>query len=112
LDPVEIAQLLTAYRIPITAVTIAKNADDAVAAAEPLLSAGHSVAVKILSPDIIHKSDIGGVRLGLASATAVAEAVSDILARARTARPDARIIGVTVHPMIVRPGARELIAGV
>ena len=40
------------------------------------------------------------------------EAVADILARARAARPDARITGVTIHPMIVRPKARELIAGI
>jgi len=59
----------------------------------------------------VHKSEVGGVRLNLATAAAVAEATADILDRARSARPDARITGVTIHPMILRPKARELIAG-
>ena len=112
LDPLEIAQLLTAYAIPVAPVTLARDASEAVAAAGPWLAKGQSVVVKILSPDIVHKSDIGGVRLGLGSAQAVADAATDILARARAAKPDARITGVTVHPMISRPRARELIAGI
>ena len=60
----------------------------------------------------MHKSDVGGVRLNLTSEAAVREAAADILARARAARPDARITGVTIHPMILRPKARELIAGI
>ena len=77
----------------------------------PLLAGGQTVVVKILSPDIVHKSEVGGVRLNLTSARAVSDAASDILARARAAKPDARITGVTIHPMILRPKARELIAG-
>jgi acetyltransferase len=111
LDPVEISELLSAYAIPIAPVTLARDPDAAVAAAAPLLASGHTVVVKILSPDIVHKSEVAGVRLNLTSAAAVAEATSDILARARAARPDARITGVTIHPMILRPKARELIAG-
>ena len=111
LDPIEIADLLAAYAIPAASVTLARDLDEAATAAVPLLRQG-PVAVKILSPDIVHKSDIGGVRLNLADAAAVREAAANILARARAARPDARITGVTVHPMIVRPRARELIAGI
>jgi acetyltransferase len=70
------------------------------------------VVVKILSPDIVHKSDVGGVRLDLASEAAVRAAAADIIAAARAVRPDARITGVTVQPMIVRPKAHELIAGI
>jgi acetyltransferase len=70
------------------------------------------VVAKILSPDIVHKSEVGGVRLNLTSEGAVREAVAGILERARAARPDARITGVTLHPMVVRPKARELIAGI
>src|SRR5205807_682855 len=66
----------------------------------------------ILSPDIVHKSEVGGVRLNLTSERAVRDAVADILARARAVKPDARITGVTIHPMVVRPKARELIAGI
>jgi acetyltransferase len=110
LDPLEIAALMAAYAIPITFVTLVRDADEAVAAAKPLLKSG-AVAAKILSPDIVHKSDIGGVRLNLRNEQAVRDAVADILDRAKKARPQARITGVTIHPMIVRPKARELIAG-
>jgi len=110
LDPIEIADLMDAYAISIAAVKLARDPDEAVAAARPFLESG-AVAAKILSPDIVHKSDIGGVRLNLRDETSVRQAAADILARARTAKPDARITGVTIHPMIVRPRARELIAG-
>ena len=110
LDPVEISRLMAAYSIPIASAALARTPDEAAAAAKSLLGHG-AVAAKILSPDIIHKSDIGGVRLNLADEAAVHDAFADILARAREARPDARITGVTIHPMIVRRKARELIAG-
>src|SRR4029079_12474603 len=90
---------------------LARDADEAVAVATPLLAKGTPVVVKILSQDIVHKSEVGGVRLNLVSADAIREATRDILARARAAKPDARIDGVTIHPMILRPKARELIAG-
>ena len=112
LDPIEIMKLLGAYAIPAAPVTLAANADDAVAAAAPLLSDGGAVVLKILSPDIVHKSEVGGVRLNLTNKRAVRDAAVDILAQARAMRPDARITGVTVHPMVVRPKARELIAGI
>ena len=110
LDPMEVAELMAAYSIPIASVALARDADEAVTTARPLLRDG-AVAVKILSPDIVHKSDVGGVALNLADEAAVRKAADEILARARTAKPEARITGVTIHPMIVRPKARELIAG-
>lgn len=112
LDPLEIAGVLAAYAIPAASVALARDAEEAVAAAAPMLEAGQPVVLKILSPDITHKSDVGGVQLNLGSAAAVRDAAAGILARARAARPDARITGVTVHPMIARPKARELIAGI
>src|SRR5690606_9225653 len=78
----------------------------------PLLADGKLVALKILSPDIVHKSDVDGVRLNLSSEAAVREAAASILARARELRPQARIEGVTVHPMVARSKARELICGI
>ncbi len=111
LDPIAMTRMLSAYSIRITPAALARNAEEAVAAARPHLAAGNSVVLKILSPDIVHKSEVGGVRLNLTSETAVREAASDILERARAAKPDARITGVTVFPMIVRPKARELIIG-
>jgi acetyltransferase len=112
LDPIEATQLLAAYGIPANPALLAKTADEAAAMAAPHLANGGKVVVKILSPDIVHKSDVGGVRLNLTSGQAVRDAAADVLARARTARPDARIAGVTVHPMVLRPKARELIAGI
>ncbi|MBI5111122.1 MAG: bifunctional acetate--CoA ligase family protein/GNAT family N-acetyltransferase [Rhodovulum sp.] len=111
LDPLEIERLLTAYGIPIAPATLARNGFEAVMAARPYLAKGQAVVLKILSPDIVHKSEIDGVRLNVLSEEAVRRETEDILARARAAQPDARLIGVTVHPMYVRPKARELIVG-
>jgi acetyltransferase len=112
LDPIEITRLLGAYSIPLAPALLARTPDEAAAVAAPLLAGGATVVAKILSPDIVHKSEVGGVRLNLTSEVAVRYAVADILARARAAKPEARITGVTIHPMILRPKARELIAGI
>jgi len=112
LDPIEVTALCAAYAIPIVPARLARDADEAVAVAKPLLAGGATVVAKILSPDIVHKSEVGGVRLNLTSEAAVREAVADILARAKAARPDAGITGVTIHRMVLRPKARELIAGI
>lgn len=112
LDPIEVTALCAAYAIPIAPALLARDPEEAAAVAAPLLAEGSTVVAKILSPDIVHKSEVGGVRLNLISEGAVREAVADILARAKAARPDARITGVTIHPMVLRPKARELIAGI
>jgi len=112
LDPLETAKVFDAYAIPITPIALARDPQEAAKAAAPFLQAGGSVAVKIFSRDIVHKSDVGGVRLNLSSERAAREAAADIIARARAAKPDARIDGVTVQPMILRPKARELIVGI
>ena len=111
LDPLEANALLRAYDIPVTPITLARDPEDAAAAARPVLAQGGAVAVKILSPDIVHKSDVGGVKLDLTSEGAVRGAVAEILERARRLRPNARMVGVTVQAMVRRPNARELIAG-
>ena len=112
LDPIAISKVLAAYGIATTPVSLARDPDEAVAAARPHLAKGDAVVLKIQSPDIVHKSEVGGVRLNLTTEAAVRQAAADILIRARAARPDARIVGVTVFPMVVRPKARELIVGV
>jgi acetyltransferase len=89
LDPIESTQLLAAYSIPIAPALLARNGEEAAAAARPFLAEGSGVVVKILSPDIVHKSEVGGVRLNLTSERAVRDAVADILARARAVKPDA-----------------------
>jgi acetyltransferase len=112
LDPFEISKILSAYGIAVAPARLARDPDEAVAAAKPHLARGDAVVLKVLSPDIVHKSDVGGVRLGLVSEQAVRQAAAEILNRARTAKPGARVTGVTVFPMIVRPMARELIVGI
>jgi acetyltransferase len=111
LDPIELTAVLAAYGIPIAPAALARDGDEAVAASKPHLADGTAVVVKILSPDIVHKSEVGGVRLNLTTEQAVRRATEDILARARAAKPEARIAGVAVFPMIMRPKARELIVG-
>ncbi len=111
LDPVEIKRLLEAYEIPMVPTFAATDAEQAVAHASELFAQGATVVLKIMSRDIIHKSDVGGVVLNLTSADAVRTATADILARAKALRPDARISGVIVQAMVVRAKARELILG-
>jgi acetyltransferase len=90
----------------------AADAEQAVTLAQPLLAQGHAVVLKVLSRDIPHKSDVGGVVLNLTTSEAVRSATGDILARASARRPQARLSGVIVQPMVVRPRARELILGI
>src|SRR5436190_7685465 len=111
LDPVEVKRLLGAYEIAMVPTFAAKDAEEAVAHASALLAQGSTVVLKIMSRDIVHKSDVGGVVLNLTSADAVRKATAEILARARSLRPEARISGVMVQAMVVRAKARELILG-
>ena len=111
LDPVEIKRLLEAYEIAMVPTYAAADAEQAAAHASALIAQGATVVLKIMSRDIVHKSDVGGVVLNLTSANAVHAATADILTRAKALRPDARISGVIVQAMMVRPKARELILG-
>ncbi|MGY3486519.1 acetyltransferase [Bradyrhizobium sp. USDA 4011] len=112
LDPAEIVALFEAYDIPIVPTVAACGADDAADKAAPFLAQGLAVAVKVFSRDISHKSDVGGVILGLRTRERVAEAARAVLSRARNARPDAVLQGVTIQPMIERRAARELLLGI
>ena len=112
LDPQEAADLLSAYGIPTPPVRRAATGAEAADVAAAFISAGQTCVVKIESPDITHKSEVNGVRLNLATCDAVRDAANDVISNAARLRPDARISGVTVQPMIVRPGARELLLGV
>ena len=111
LDPVEITGLLEAYDIPCAPARLARTPQEAADLSKPLLAEHGACVVKIFSPDITHKSDVGGVVLNLKSPDAVAQAAQDMLARVKVARPSARLDGVTVHPMVTRAHGRELIAG-
>jgi acetyltransferase len=104
----EAKALLAAYRIPVADTRTVADTEEAVAAAEAI---GFPVAIKILSPDLTHKSDVGGVALDLADAVQVRAAVETMRGRIAEVAPRARIEGFVVQPMIRRPNAHELIVG-
>lgn len=110
LTEVEAKQVLEAYGLPIARTEIATTPEQAEEAARGF-AMGDLVAVKVLSPDITHKSDVGGVVLNLATPAQVREATAQMLSRLSKDYPTARIDGVTVQQMIRRPGAHELIVG-
>ncbi|ACA16028.1 CoA-binding domain protein [Methylobacterium sp. 4-46] len=95
-----------AYGIPVPKEAVATSAQDAVRAAE---SMGFPVVLKIVSPDILHKTEAGGVMVGLSSAQAVAQGYETILANAKRYKADARIDGVQIQQMLA--GGTEVIVG-
>jgi len=104
----EAKRVLAAYGIPVVDTRRADTPEGAGRCAEAI---GGPVALKILSPDISHKSDVGGVALHLLGAAEVQAEAEAMLARVRAAAPEARIEGFTVQEMAVRPDAYELIVG-
>jgi acetyltransferase len=106
-DP-ETKAILRAYGMALVETRAAQTVDDAVAAAR---SIGFPVAVKILSPDVMHKSDVGGVALDLDSEQAVRAAAQRVRKRLGEMRPDARFEGFSVQAMARRPEGQELILG-
>ncbi len=100
--------LLRACGITVALPVRAATAEEAVRAAG---ETGYPVVLKIESPDISHKTDVGGVALGLADAGAVRDAFGRLMAAAAAARPEARLLGVTVQPMIRYADGLELILG-
>jgi len=105
----EAKAVLAAYGIPVVETRIANTVDEAVQYAQEI---GFPVAVKILSPDISHKSDVGGVALDLETAEAVRTLADSMHKRLHKLLPDARLQGFSVQSMARRPEAHELIVGV
>jgi acetyltransferase len=101
--------LLESYGIPTTLPQTAKTAEEAVSLSEKI---GYPVVLKILSPQITHKTDVGGVLLNLKTAKAVKEAFEQIVSSAKLHCPEAEIEGVTVQPMIETDKGVELILGI
>jgi len=106
LGDAESREIMEAYGLRIPRSTLAKTADEAVAAAE---SIGYPVVMKIASPDILHKSDIGGVRLNIRDADQVRDSFDLLVYRAQRYMADARIWGVLVQEMVSR--GKEIIIG-
>jgi len=103
----ELLPLLDAYEIPVLKPQLVASAEEAAAIATQL---NCPVALKIVSPDISHKTDVGGVSLGVTSPTEVARLARDMLTGVRQRRPDATIQGVMVQPMA--PAGKELLLGI
>jgi len=108
LDETEAKALLAAYGIPTVETRVAADPE---AAAQIAATIGGPVVLKILSQDITHKSDVGGVALDIATPALVAERARRMLETVTSQRPGARIQGFTVQAMVRRPNAVELIAG-
>ena len=107
LNDVEAKAVLAAYGVPVLATEKASSPAEAAAVARRI---GGLLALKILSPDITHKSDVGGVALALAP-EAVEAAATAMLDRVRRVAPAARLTGFMVQAMASKPQAHELIAG-
>jgi acetyltransferase len=102
----EARTILEAYRIPVPAAKLCKTAEEAVAFADEI---GYPVVMKIASPDILHKTDIGGVRLNVRTAVDVRDSFDLITFRATRYMPDAEIWGCLVQQQV--HGGREVIIG-
>ncbi len=107
LTEIEAKQILEFYDIPVVKTQIASSVDEAASIAATI---GYPVVLKILSPDITHKSDASGVKLNLKSDNEVREAYQNIIAAAKKYNPKAKIKGVTVQSM-VHPEGTEVILG-
>ena len=107
LDEVEAKQMAAEYGVPVTAERIAKTADEAAAAGREL---GWPVVVKVLSADILHKSDCGGVKLNLRSEAEVRDAFDAVTRAGAAAHPAAVIAGVVVQQQ--EPPGTEVLLGV
>jgi acyl-CoA synthetase (NDP forming) len=105
LTEVESKEFLRAAEISVVDTRLAQSKEEAISLSRKL---GFPVVLKIASPDIVHKSDAGGVRLGLKTASEVGKAYPQILQAVRKSHPQARIQGVAVQKM-ARPGVEVII---
>ncbi len=108
LNEIEAKALLAEAGVLVTRAELVQTGVEAAAVAERL---GGLVALKVVSADIVHKSDVDGVRLGVSSPAAAAAAFDDVIRSVRVRQPSARLDGVSVQPM-APPGGVEVIVGV
>ncbi|MBL8835366.1 MAG: bifunctional acetate--CoA ligase family protein/GNAT family N-acetyltransferase [Alphaproteobacteria bacterium] len=108
LAPEEVNAVLSAYGIAAPQTRIARNSAEAGRFAAEIAA---PVALKIRSPDITHKSDVGGVALNLRNSERVVQTAEDMIERVRATHPKARLDGFLVQEMVAWPGAIELIVG-
>jgi len=103
----EALALVEAYGVPVPGYGLAQSADEAVEIAEKI---GYPVVLKIVSPDIVHKSDVGGVIVGLTNPDEVGKAFDEIINNVKKHVPGARIAGILVQKMAPK-GAVEVVVG-
>ena len=108
LSDTESKAVLRAFNIPVNTTIEAASASEALVAAQTV---GFPVAMKISSPDVSHKTDVGGVKINVAHATSVTRAFHEITQSVRQALPNAKISGVTVEAMADLRQSRELVIG-
>ncbi|HET7363574.1 MAG TPA: bifunctional acetate--CoA ligase family protein/GNAT family N-acetyltransferase [Burkholderiales bacterium] len=101
--------LLGAFGLPVPRSALVTSKEAAIEAARGI---GFPAVLKIQSRDLAHKSDVGGVRLNLQNADMVASAYDDMMRHVRALRPDARVEGAIVQPMLRYEHAREVLVGV
>ncbi|MDO8293878.1 MAG: GNAT family N-acetyltransferase, partial [Gallionella sp.] len=101
--------LLSAFHIPVARTMVAHSPNEALLIAQQL---GFPVAMKVNSPDITHKTDAGGVVLNLNNAHEVRAAYQHIIDNVQHNRPNVKVDGISIEPMIVKPNGRELMIGV
>ena len=106
LTELEVLGVLTAYGIAVAPARLARDAEDAARAAAEI---GYPVVIKIVSPQIVHKTEVGGVRTGIATAVELKEACVEMLDSVSHRMPNATIDGLLVQRMLT--GGRETIAG-
>ncbi len=103
----EVGRVARAYDIPLAPAELARDLGDARSCADGI---GYPVVLKVSSPDIPHKTDVGGIRVGIEDETQLEHAFEDMLSTVRSRMPGADIWGVTVQKMVT--GGRELVVGV
>ncbi len=109
LSEMESKAILRAFKIPVAQTMVARTPTEALLLAEQI---GFPIAMKVDSPDLVHKSEAGGVRLNVPNAPAVRNAYHDIIETVQKKHPTARINGVSIEPYLARPNGRELMVGV
>jgi len=102
----EAYEILRLYEIPVPKAGLAKTSDEAVKIAK---SIGFPVVMKIVSPDIVHKSDVGGVKINIMNENGVSKIFEEIMNNVKIKAPNARVAGILVQEMV--PQALEVIVG-
>lgn len=109
LSEMESKAVLRAFRIPVAQTMVARTPTESLLLAEQI---GFPIAMKVDSPDLVRKTEAGGVRLNITSAAAVRNAYHDIIETVQKKHPSARVNGVSIEPYLSRPNGRELMIGV